>query len=265
MAPATICQLAGIDTRDWLTHRVRIPSLKFSGRLPKCTMDISKMSPSLDCELTSSFEVFGVDIEHGSLKLSYKDKKVSADEVSFVLTTDEQEWLKGRMSLDLDNMQVEGSIHAKLIWLERLKKYGVHLPEGILAGGDDSADIDMTLKSSPLDWRQMKLSGRLEDHDLRFLTQSCRQLGVAFEFDNGKFSIKPLQIDLRQAKDAVKLNVFCDVAGGLSKKVLKAEFDLNVLARPDMRDEPQCGLSCNGTVEYDLEGRRIGLSSCSGE
>ncbi|MCR4575442.1 MAG: hypothetical protein K5787_16920 [Lentisphaeria bacterium] len=307
VTPATICRLAGVDTKDWLTHRVRIPALSFVGELPKCEMDISKMEPKMIIELSSSFECFGMDIESGGFNLTYKDKIVSLDHISFVLSNERKEQLNnGRISLDLNKMQVDGNIHANLVWGERLKKYDVRLPETILEDGNTPADIDIILEPSPFDWRKMKLTVKLEDHDLHFMTQNC-QLEGAFELDKGKAVVKvtlnsspqdwhAMKLDnllesnnfgfLRQIyrrlesenvtgdsmgnsgsrgwENSINLNVSCDVADGLDKKVFETKFTNSILVHTDMKSEQKLGLFSEGNVLYKLDKQLISLPSCSG-
>lgn len=272
VAPSTVCQLAGVDTKDWLSHRVRIPSLEFAGKLPRCELDIAKMSPSLSCNLTSSFEAFGVDVEQGRFNMSYADKKLRVEDISFWLSEDGRERLGGNLEIDFDKMLMAGNLKAELIWLERLRKYGIQLPSSILHSNPDPATIDITLAESPMDWRKMELSGSLEDHDLYFLTQHSQRMKIDFSFNetekdgkknDGVFKVKQLQVDLEQTENAVSLDASCDIVKGMDTGYFRTEFDLAALAQPNVKSAPKDGLTCNGTFDYWLEGQEIKLH-CAG-
>ena len=264
LAPATLCQLAKIDTKDWLTHRIRIPSLSFEGRLPRCPLELEKMEPSLTCSLSSSFEAFGVDVEKGGFKLSYKDGKLSVDDISFVVSKDGRENLNGKMSLDLNTMQLAGELDGQVIWMERMKNYGIHLPEKILAGNGDPSAFHIKLDPSPLNLRGLSLSGRIEDGGLSFLTRSCREMDIDFALKDGKISIEPLSINLLRVDHAIDVKISCDIDGGLNSGQFKTNFDINALARPDAKSELKSGLACKGWVSYRPKDSVISVE-CDGD
>ena len=271
MTPSTACQLAGIETKDWLSHRVRIPALSFNGELPKCRLDWKEMSPSLTCALKTSFEAFGVIVENGKFELTCKDNTVVVKSFTFGLSDEnekekEREYINGNMSLDLNDMGVKGRLNGKIAWLERLKGYGVEFPWRVLHGDKAPAEFDIMLSLPSPDWRKLELNGHLKDAGLDFLTQKCNLMDMAFSMNEGKISIESLKMKLEETDDAVTFEAMCDLKDGIEKGVFDTEFKLNALARPDLKSKWGNGLSCNGNVTYSPKDNKLGLhfkpSSC---
>ncbi len=260
MAPATACQLAGIETKDWLSHRIHIPVLSFNGVLPKCELDWRKMSPELSCSLKTSFEAFGTVVEHGDFKLTCHDSQIVAEHFSLVVSTDESEYISGSLTLDLNDMRVEGELDGRIIWLERLKGYGVSLPWKIINSNGDAADFEAKVNLSSFDLKGLDVEGHLRDTGLHFLTQSCNLMDMKFSMKNGEFSIDPLKMKLREMDDAVSFNAKCNILEGMKLGQFKTEFQLDAMARPDLKSEWGKGLSCSGSVTYRPEGNKLAIN-----
>ena len=259
MAPATACQLAGIETKDWLSHRIRIPVLSFNGVLPKCELDWRKMSPELSCSLKTSFEAFGTVVEHGDFKLTCHDSQIVAEHFSLVVSADESEYISGRLTLDLNDMSVDGELDGRIVWLERLKGYGVVLPWKILNSNGDAADFDAKLHLNSFDLHGLDVNGHLRDTGLHFLTQSCNLMDMGFSLKDGFFSLDALKMKLRDIDDAVSFSASCNILEGMKLGLFKTDFKLDALARPDIKSNWDKGLSCSGCVSYRPEGNKLAI------
>jgi hypothetical protein len=273
MAPATACQLAGIETKDWLSHRIRIPSLAFKGELPRCHLKLEEMTPKLTCDLKTSFEAFGLVVEKGNFNLTYKDKTVVVD--SFSLELSGSEYINGNMSFDLNNITkkdidkndfdlesiaIDGQVNGKIAWLERMKDYGVELPWKILNSDGESAEFDVEFHLPSLNLNSLDMSGHLWDRGLYFLTQPCNLLDMSFSMKKGQFSIDSLNINLRGIDEAVSFNASCDILNGLKQGMFETTFVLDAKARPEIKKEWGKGLSCSGSVAYRLEGNKMAIN-----
>ncbi len=259
MAPATACQLAGIETKDWLSHRVHIPVLSFKGMLPKSELDWRKMSPVLSCSLKTSFEAFGTVVEHGDFKLTCHDSQIVAEHFSLVVSADESEYISGSLTLDLNDMSIDGELDGRIVWLERLKGYGVALPWKIINSNGDAADFEAKINLSSFDLKGLDVEGHLRDSGLHFLTQPCSLMNMGFSLREGKFSIDALKMKLRDIEDAVSFKASCNILEGMKLGQFKTEFKLDAAARPDLKSDWGKGLSCEGLVTYRTEGNKLGI------
>ena len=271
MAPSTACQLAGIETKDWLSHRIRIPALSFKGELPRCHLDWKEMSPSLTCSLKTSFEAFGVVVENGRFELTCKDNMVVAKNFTFGLSNENEkdkgtEYINGNLSLNLNDLGVKGKLGGRIAWLERLKGYGVEIPWKVLHGDKNPAEFDVLLTLPSPDWRTLELDGHLKDAGLFFLTQKCDLMDMVFSMGKGICSIQSLKMKLEENDDAVTFNAFINLVDSLEKGVFDTEFHLNALARPDLKSKWGDGLSCSGKVTYIPKDNKLDIhfnpSSC---
>ena len=299
MAPSTACQLAGVETKDWLSHRIHIPVLAFDGELPRCHLNLEEIAPKLTCTLKTSFEAFGIVVEKGDFNLKYKNKTVVVDRFKLVLS--KNEYINGNMSFNLnlkkedtdkktkeDNAKddkediakdekenndivqkeqlIKGQLTGKIIWLERLKNYGVELPWKILNSDGESAEFDVEFQLHSLDLKTLDVDGHLWDRGLYFLTQPCNLMDMAFSMKEGQFSIDSLNMNLRGIDEAVSFSASCDILNGIKNDMFVMTFALDALARSDLKSKFENGLSCSGNLTYSPKANKLGFhfkpSSC---
>ncbi|MBR6323770.1 MAG: hypothetical protein IKR62_02220, partial [Victivallales bacterium] len=217
------------------------------------------MSPVLSCSLKTSFEAFGTVVEHGDFKLTCHDSQIVAEHFSLVVSADESEYISGSLTLDLNDMSIDGELDGRIVWLERLKGYGVALPWKIINSNGDAADFEAKINLSSFDLKGLDVEGHLRDSGLHFLTQPCSLMNMGFSLKEGKFSIDALKMKLRDIEDAVSFKASCNILEGMKLGLFKTEFKLDAAARPDLKSDWGKGLSCEGLVTYRTEGNKLGI------
>ena len=156
-------------------------------------------------------------------------------------------------------MSIDGELDGRIVWLERLKGYGVALPWKVLNSNGDAADFEAKIKLSSFDLKGLDMEGHLRDGGLHFLTQPCSLMNMGFSLKEGTFSIDALKMKLRDIEDAVSFKASCNILEGMKLGQFKTEFKLDAAARPDLKSDWGKGLSCEGLVTYRTEGNKLGI------